>query len=93
MREHTPGPWLIGYDGPSRPIILTGDRDIMLSIGRLENGTSHTYENEDADANLIAAAPDMERALEAIRDGASVLTADAIRAIANRALSPIHGLI
>lgn len=62
--EHTPGPWHVGYDGPSRPIIITAEHGTMLAIGRLENGRAHTYPKEDADARLIAAAPALLEALE-----------------------------
>lgn len=54
----TPGPWEMGYDGPSRPIITTADHS-MLSISRYDNGRWQSYEREDYDARLIAAAPEL----------------------------------
>ena len=58
MSKHTPGPWIVYHDGPSRPIILCGDNS-MLSISRWIDGKFTTYENEEADAQLIAASPDL----------------------------------
>ena len=60
---HTKGPWKVEHDGPSRPIIITGES--MLSISRYEDGKWVSYgEQEEADAIMMAAAPEL---LEAMR--------------------------
>ena len=71
MSKHTPGPWIVYHDGPSRPIILCGDNS-MLSISRWIDGKFTTYENEEADAQLIAASPDLLAACKlALEDSSS----------------------
>lgn len=54
--EATAGPFTVAYDGPSRPIITTGEPGTMLSIGRLDGGTARTYAREDADARMFSTA-------------------------------------
>lgn len=52
----TKGPLTVGFDGPSRPIIMTPNR--MLTIGAIEHpGRSSSYDEEEADCKLFAAAP------------------------------------
>lgn len=53
-KRRTPGRWRCGYDGPSRPILLTSES--MLSIGQLIGGSARSYDNEDNDAAFIASA-------------------------------------
>lgn len=64
MSLHTPGPW--GSLGPTiydRPIIMAGDYEaatpIAVTYGR------KSFDEHDANTNLIAAAPDL---LEALRE-------------------------
>jgi hypothetical protein len=64
MKKHTPGPWEVDHDGPSRPIILTGNG--MLSISMYEDGHWVSYENEENDAHLIAAAPELLEMLQKV---------------------------
>lgn len=59
--KHTPGPWALFNDGESRewivmPVMREGD------IARVESG------NTEADARLIAAAPDLLAALKQTTD-------------------------
>ena len=54
MTTHTPGPWYVEYDGPSLPIIVTK----MKIIAHIKE------DNHEANARLIAAAPDLLAALE-----------------------------
>lgn len=63
MSKPTPGPWKVDYDGPSRPIIVTASRTI-LSISAYEYGRWGSYDLEEADARLIAAAPELLDALK-----------------------------
>ena len=53
-KKATPGPWEVGHDGPSRPIISTGNRDLLIGIGEIRNGGNHYYENEEVDSVHIA---------------------------------------
>lgn len=64
MSKHTPGPMHVGYDGPSRPIIHTGNHG-MLSVSKFQDGRWVSYEEEDADCVLFAAAPELLEALVA----------------------------
>lgn len=66
MANHTSGPWRVGHDGPSRPIILTADPKIMLSISAFVDGKWTTYDNEKEDAKLVAAAPELLKILKAM---------------------------
>ena len=58
--SHTPGPWHIGYND------LRGGRYWWVSRGQeMDLATDlHEDENGKADAHLIAAAPDLLKALE-----------------------------
>jgi len=67
LKGTTPGPWRVGHDGTSRPIILaTGHK--MLSVGQFDGARWSSYEEEEADARLIAAAPDLAREVELLRE-------------------------
>ena len=48
----TEGPWRVGHDGPSRPILLT--KNSLLSLSKLEMTRHSSYEEEDADHRLVA---------------------------------------
>jgi hypothetical protein len=68
---HTPSPWFresdINDDG-SDWILVTKDYELIADL-RLDSGLNPVSENEqDANAFLIAAAPEMLSALRAIRD-------------------------
>ena len=57
-QKHTPGPWVIGYDNDTGP-----DDDYFIEW--VTAGPAQLHEkNADADARLIASAPDLLEALE-----------------------------
>lgn len=62
--RHTPGPWIVGNGGD----ILTADEKHVIAYdeGRLGSGT----EEEQANARLIAAAPDL---LAELKDAMNML--------------------
>ena len=59
---HTPGPWNVRDKGKSFPFIETDDEN-QLTIAHILSSL-----DQQADANLIAAAPEMLEALEAVVD-------------------------
>lgn len=71
--QHTPGPWLIRGNGS---VAIMGPRSHTDAHGRTETyqgevaWTRHvgSEETRKANAHLIAAAPDMVRALQKMRD-------------------------
>ena len=75
--KHTPGPWTVQ---PSQPdhgdstVICSGD----LVLARIESACwrDDDASEDKANANLIAAAPDLLAALQAIRDAGSYDDAD-----------------
>lgn len=68
---HTPGPWVVHSAGPHAPplrSISRGDNDIAFillygDVGYGENAATHDV---DANANLVAAAPELLAALEEV---------------------------
>ena len=65
MSKHTPGPWEMVADpyGPMQAIMGNGRR--MTVVDRLPDWTDEEAHEELANARLIAAAPDMLKALMA----------------------------
>jgi len=63
MKQHTPGPWEIVEREQDTPRIVGPDGQADVAI--LGTG-AHTTEEEEANARLIAAAPDMLEALKYI---------------------------
>ena len=61
MAEHTPGPWWI-QEIQSASIITNGE----ILIAMTSEHFRYAEGEQEANANLIAAAPDMEKALEAV---------------------------
>lgn len=61
MTQHTPGPWSVGYDGPSLPIIDSHEGFIAFVKQPDDDAT-------EANARLIAAAPDLLEALHGCED-------------------------
>ena len=54
--EYSKGPCRVVYDGPSRPLVRTGD-DRLLTIGEIKSGgTALPYREEEGDAELLAQA-------------------------------------
>lgn len=67
MSKHTPGPWEVGYDGPSNPVIIGGVN--KLRIVALTSTLWPREGDEEANAHLIAAAPELFAALDAVING------------------------
>lgn len=69
MSKHTPGPWLVSPDGN----VVSGRAGI---VERIAVSIFCSKERRDANARLIAAAPDMLEALrELLGDFVSIVTA------------------
>jgi hypothetical protein len=63
MSKHTEGPWKVSYDGPSNPIVTSGQPfDIVCLVQNTREPDA-----SEPNAHLIAAAPDMLEALKAIQ--------------------------
>ena len=58
--EHTPGLWEVGHDGSGAPIITFEARDIAT--------VEAYYKDAEANARLIAAAPELLAALRVIAE-------------------------
>ena len=65
MSEHTPGPWVVD---PANPNLVARDGDVYEYICEVApsafSDSTHSYDQECANARLIAAAPEL---LEALR--------------------------
>lgn len=61
--QHTPGPWTIQQQGPDEQIYVIQE-DGMRFICRMEE----CYSEQNANANLIAAAPDLLTSLQRLYD-------------------------
>jgi len=73
MSEHTPGPWRIGslasYDGyTGQPFrnVWAGQDEAATVVARAIRSEGAMTNDVDADATLIAAAPDLLEALEEV---------------------------
>ena len=64
MSKHTPGPWKIAAHCST--LIFDGNGRSIASAGGYQSNTSHTLDENEANTNLIAAAPDLLEALETI---------------------------
>ena len=63
--KHTPGPWTATYDSQLRALIeIYSIEDRILVAVLHDRGTVEAMPEIEANANLIAAAPDMYEALE-----------------------------
>ena len=63
--KHTPGPWTATYDSQLRALIeIYSIEDRILVAVLPDRGTVEAMPEIEANANLIAAAPDMYEALE-----------------------------
>ena len=64
--KHTPGPWEVDYEGPCRlAIIAPNDVDgAMVAFTNLQNVDG---DMDEANARLIAAAPDLLKAIKIAR--------------------------
>jgi hypothetical protein len=73
---HTPAPWKVyGFGLHEGLYVGAGADGIICDLYQIYQGTLTEYENSDANANLIAAAPDLLKACEAAK---SVLECRAI---------------
>ena len=72
MSEHTPGPWLLENRGYKFIVSKPGDGYITRDVCRLDGSTMSAFAQE-ANARLIAAAPDL---LEALKEMLSVWEED-----------------
>lgn len=74
VSDHTPGPWAVGFDAngwEDGDINVIADKcGLVCSIPRQLNGLYHspgvgrTHDNQEANARLIAAAPELLAALQ-----------------------------
>lgn len=69
MSKHTPGPWVVESADDAYCIANVGNLVIMPGGGKVK------HDNTEADARLIAAAPDLLEALEMIVAEADSYTA------------------
>ena len=89
MNRHTPGPWTyLPRDGSVKPVVIRGREGGFQVFGL-------SADREDADAQLIAAAPDMLAALQRIaeypRQRNDELSIAGARAIAAAAIAKATG--
>src|SRR5260370_19247794 len=53
MKEKLKLPWKVGHDGPSRPIILTSDVALMLSLEAFNNGKWGSFDDEEVFSEFV----------------------------------------
>lgn len=87
--KHTPGPWTIDNDHRpgmeyNRHILQRDDPNMRIAFMAHDNGRNP--KKDLANARLIAAAPDMLRALETIALHAPSLDADGVRELCDAAI-------
>lgn len=69
MSKHTPGPWFVQDDHGKRWIETSGNDDTIAEIHRRrDKGSVYSCKEALANAELIAAAPDLLAALEKARE-------------------------
>ena len=88
MSQHTPGPWIVtdsGSNGVTTVRTTKGDLSAVAQIyyaapyfGKMEEDSEA---NRQANAALIAAAPDLLEALKALNDAVCALNAEQARAL------------
>jgi len=69
--KHTPGPWVATHADGNDLIVKSGDIEVVAGCGW--RGPPYMRGNPDADARLIAAAPDLLAALQALAYGELIL--------------------
>ena len=62
--KHTPGPWVATHADGNDLIVKSGDIEVVAGCGW--RGPPYMRGNPDADARLIAAAPDLLEALHGV---------------------------
>ena len=55
MTKHTPGPWSVS----ERVTILAGNKQVARALGAIQPDSRVSHEAADANARLIAAAPEL----------------------------------
>lgn len=60
MSKHTPGPWKVQHDPFNPNVRIVGDKELIVCV----QATDMFAKETEANAALIAAAPDMLEALE-----------------------------
>lgn len=65
-RKHTPGPWRIGTPGPNGCYTIGTERGLMTAMIAHSISEPGQVDEAKANASLIAAAPDLLKALERI---------------------------
>ena len=66
--KHTPGPWTATYDSQLQALIEIYNTDDRIIAVLPDRGTIEAMPEIEANANLIAAAPEMYEALECACD-------------------------
>ena len=71
MSKHTPGPWKVHYEGSGDFVVYSGDVEIGTAWSQHAHfmGSGEAELSNEANAHLIAAAPEMFDALERIANG------------------------
>lgn len=68
--QHTSGPWAVGLYGVSERAVIKCGAKTIATIGYVDDGESNLHTH--ANARLIAAAPELLEALQAMLADASV---------------------
>lgn len=66
MSKYTPGPWQYVFEGGTTAFIVEADGSTIICIRVTENTTAH--KNLATNIRLIAAAPDLLKALNLMRE-------------------------
>lgn len=94
MSRHTPGPWDAAWDGEFFVACDTGAKVAVAVPGTHDAGRSVSPSEAEANAMLMAAAPELLDALEAIRKAYSFETGldwlDAVWPMVDRALDKAY---
>jgi hypothetical protein len=93
--NHTPGPWHIATGADHTPLVMAGGVGVAhVYMQRFAVGRGAKQEETDANARLIAAAPDLlfqlEGAARQLERDASALMAD--KKTARRIMSQVDGI-
>lgn len=93
MNKHTPGPWVVNRTitagNQSSQFQIIGTRDGSLSL--VCYGVDTGYNEIDANANLISAAPDLLEVAKLAIDLDSSEDMDALFHMANKAIAKAQG--
>lgn len=90
MSKHTPGPWAVEDRGCRFIVSKEGDGYITRDVCRMDGSTMSAFAQE-ANAHLIAAAPDLLEALHyAVRQVPELITVPGIRAAIAKAEGEPH---